>query len=186
MAPTAHVIVYYVRTDGEVIADSLDVELAGILQNFVSCRGILLSTCTDNEYRTEYRHIAITHNVDNSHVDNSHLQVNITVTPGEVAPGESVNLVVSAKPNSFVALLGVDQRSLLLKSGNDISYVRSYVLKIFGLFNYHPLTSISVCRNKYTRSCNRTIGQRYRRTRIPFSIVLFGDPVQGQRMTCFK
>lgn len=36
MAPTAHVIVYYVRTDGEVIADSLDVELAGVLQNFVS------------------------------------------------------------------------------------------------------------------------------------------------------
>lgn len=36
MAPTAHVIVYYVRTDGEVIADSLDVELTGILQNHVS------------------------------------------------------------------------------------------------------------------------------------------------------
>jgi len=36
MAPTAHIIVYYVRTDGEVIADSLDVELAGMLQNHVS------------------------------------------------------------------------------------------------------------------------------------------------------
>lgn len=36
MAPTAHVIVYYVRTDGEVIADSLNVELTGILQNHVS------------------------------------------------------------------------------------------------------------------------------------------------------
>jgi len=40
-------------------------------------------------------------------------------------PGENVNLVISAKPNSFVGLLGVDQRSILLKSGNDISYVRS-------------------------------------------------------------
>jgi len=38
MAPTAHVIAYYVRTDGEVIADSLDVEIAGMLQNFVSNR----------------------------------------------------------------------------------------------------------------------------------------------------
>lgn len=38
MAPTAHIIVYYVRTDGEVIADSLDVELTGLLQNFVSHR----------------------------------------------------------------------------------------------------------------------------------------------------
>ncbi|EZA52046.1 hypothetical protein X777_09067 [Ooceraea biroi] len=86
MAPTAHVIVYYVRADGEVIADSLDVELAGVLQNFV----------------------------------------NITATPGEVAPGESVNLAISARPNSFVALLGVDQRSILLKSGNDISYEQIY------------------------------------------------------------
>jgi len=40
-------------------------------------------------------------------------------------PGENVNLMISAKPNSFIGLLGVDQRSLLLKSGNDISYVRS-------------------------------------------------------------
>ncbi|XP_011686942.1 PREDICTED: CD109 antigen-like isoform X7 [Wasmannia auropunctata] len=86
MAPTAHIIVYYVRTDGEVIADSLDVELSGILQN---------------------------------HVD-------LKMTPGEVMPGESVNLVISAKPNSFVGLLGVDQRSLLLKSGNDISYDQIY------------------------------------------------------------
>ncbi|XP_018316790.1 CD109 antigen isoform X1 [Mycetomoellerius zeteki] len=86
MAPTAHVIVYYVRTDGEVIADSLDVELTGVLQN---------------------------------HVD-------IKITPGEVMPGENVNLMISAKPNSFIGLLGVDQRSLLLKSGNDISYDQIY------------------------------------------------------------
>ncbi|XP_012527299.1 CD109 antigen isoform X2 [Monomorium pharaonis] len=83
MAPTAHVIVYYVHTtNGEVIADSLDVELTGFLQN----------------------------NVD------------LKLTPEEVKPGDKVNLMISAKPNSFVGLLGVDQRSLLLKSGNDISY----------------------------------------------------------------
>ncbi|KMQ97464.1 cd109 antigen [Lasius niger] len=86
MAPTAHVIVYYVRTDGEVIADSLDVELTGILQNFIDLK----------------------------------------VTPGEVMPGESVNLVISAKPNSFIGLLGIDQRSILLKSGNDISYLKVF------------------------------------------------------------
>ncbi|XP_072743357.1 thioester-containing protein 1 allele R1 isoform X2 [Anoplolepis gracilipes] len=86
MAPTAHIIVYYVRTDGEVIADSLDVELTGVLQNFVDLK----------------------------------------VTPGEVMPGESVNLVITSKPNSFIGLLGVDQRSLLLKSGNDISYEQVY------------------------------------------------------------
>lgn len=36
MAPTAHVVVQYVRDDGEVIADALDIELSGVLQNFVS------------------------------------------------------------------------------------------------------------------------------------------------------
>lgn len=36
MAPTAHVIIYYIGNDGEIIADALDVELEGVLQNFVS------------------------------------------------------------------------------------------------------------------------------------------------------
>lgn len=36
MAPTAHVIIYYIGNDGEIIADALDVELEGLLQNFVS------------------------------------------------------------------------------------------------------------------------------------------------------
>ncbi|KYN22068.1 hypothetical protein ALC57_05544 [Trachymyrmex cornetzi] len=86
MAPIAHVIVYYVRTDGEVLADSLDVELTGVLQNHVSYYLKCLS----------------------------------------FMPGENVNLMISAKPNSFIGLLGVDQRSLLLKSGNDISYDQVY------------------------------------------------------------
>ncbi|KAG7209379.1 hypothetical protein KM043_015478 [Ampulex compressa] len=82
MAPTAHVIVYYTSDDGEVIADALDVELEGVLQNFVD----------------------------------------IKVTSAEVEPGKNVNLLITSKPKSYVALLGVDQRSILLKSGNDISY----------------------------------------------------------------
>ncbi|XP_039279526.1 CD109 antigen isoform X2 [Nilaparvata lugens] len=35
MAPVAHLIVQYVRDDGEVVADALDIELNGIFQNFV-------------------------------------------------------------------------------------------------------------------------------------------------------
>lgn len=35
MAPTAKVVIYYVRDDGEIVADALDVELDGVLQNFV-------------------------------------------------------------------------------------------------------------------------------------------------------
>ncbi|KAK2582524.1 hypothetical protein KPH14_004819 [Odynerus spinipes] len=82
MAPTAHIIVYYIRDDGEVIADALDVELEGVLQNFVD----------------------------------------IKVAPEEVEPGKDVSLTITSKPNSYIGILGVDQRSLLLKSGNDISY----------------------------------------------------------------
>ncbi|XP_049951328.1 CD109 antigen-like isoform X5 [Schistocerca serialis cubense] len=36
MAPTAHVVVFYMAEDGEVIADALDIELKGTLQNFVT------------------------------------------------------------------------------------------------------------------------------------------------------
>lgn len=46
----------------------------------------------------------------------------------EVGPGDNVDITISAKPNSYVGLLAVDQRSLLLKSGNDISYVRLLLL----------------------------------------------------------
>jgi len=38
----------------------------------------------------------------------------------EAQPGESLNISVNAKPNSYVGLLGVDQSVLLLKKGNDI------------------------------------------------------------------
>ncbi|XP_043275099.1 CD109 antigen-like isoform X2 [Venturia canescens] len=82
MAPTAHVLVYYIRDDGEIVADALDVDLEGVLQNFVD----------------------------------------IKVSPGDARPGESIDLTITSKPNSYIGLLGVDQRSLILKSGNDISH----------------------------------------------------------------
>ncbi|XP_046746805.1 CD109 antigen-like isoform X2 [Diprion similis] len=82
MAPTAHIVVYYMREDGEIVADSLNVDLDGALQNFVD----------------------------------------IKTMPNETSPGGNVDLVISSKPNSYIALLGVDQSSILLKSGNDISH----------------------------------------------------------------
>lgn len=42
MAPIAHIIIQYVKADGEVIADSLDIQLEGTLQNYVC---ILLPEC---------------------------------------------------------------------------------------------------------------------------------------------
>lgn len=35
MAPTAHVIVQFVKEGGEMIADAVDIELDGVLQNYV-------------------------------------------------------------------------------------------------------------------------------------------------------
>lgn len=52
----------------------------------------------------------------------------------EAGPGDEVSLTISTNPDSYIGLLGVDQRSLLLKSGNDISYV-SHPWK--QLKNYH-------------------------------------------------
>lgn len=48
MAPTAHVIVYYIGNDGEIIADALDVELEDVLQNFV--RLFILRLSIDKYY----------------------------------------------------------------------------------------------------------------------------------------
>lgn len=36
MVPTAHLLVSYIRDDGELVADSLDFEVGSLLQNFVS------------------------------------------------------------------------------------------------------------------------------------------------------
>jgi hypothetical protein len=63
--------------------------------------------------------------------------VDIQVTPDSVEPGKAVDIVVKAKPNSYVGVLGVDQSVLLLKTGNDISRVNfvffSKFLILFGL-----------------------------------------------------
>ncbi|XP_068084683.1 CD109 antigen isoform X2 [Anabrus simplex] len=82
MAPTAHIVVSYVKEDGEVVADALDIQLDGMLQNFVE----------------------------------------INVNPSETSPGSTVDLLIEAKPNSYIGLLGIDQSVLLLKSGNDITH----------------------------------------------------------------
>lgn len=48
-------------------------------------------------------------------------QVNVTFSVETAKPGDTVNLVVSAKPNTTIFLLSVDKSVQLLKSGNDIT-----------------------------------------------------------------
>lgn len=45
------------------------------------------------------------------------------MTPDSVEPGKAVDVIVKAKPNSYVGVLGVDQSVLLLRTGNDVSQV---------------------------------------------------------------
>lgn len=40
MVPVCHLFVYYVNRDGELIGDALDIEIDGVLQNFVSAKTI--------------------------------------------------------------------------------------------------------------------------------------------------
>ena len=51
-------------------------------------------------------------------------QVDVKVAPDSVEPGKTVDVIVKAKPNSYVGVLGVDQSVLLLRTGNDITQVR--------------------------------------------------------------
>ena len=58
-------------------------------------------------------------------------QVEVKVAPDSVEPGKTVDVLIKAKPNSYVGVLAVDQSVLLLRSGNDITqvqYSRVYLL----------------------------------------------------------
>lgn len=45
------------------------------------------------------------------------------MTPSDTKPGRDVELVITTKPRSYIGLMGIDQRSLMLRSGNDITHV---------------------------------------------------------------
>ncbi|XP_034936868.1 CD109 antigen-like isoform X2 [Chelonus insularis] len=108
MAPTAHVLVYYTKDDGEIVADSLDIDLEGTLQNFVD----------------------------------------VKVSSEEAKPGEFVDVTILTKPNSYIGVLGVDQRSLLLKSGNDISLDQVYKeLKSYDMVEESPYSDMMFARS---------------------------------------
>lgn len=81
MTPTAHLIVHLVTANGELIADAIDFDIGGSLQNFVE----------------------------------------VDTTVPETVPGKDVDITIRTKPNSYVGVLGIDQRVLALRKGNDLS-----------------------------------------------------------------
>lgn len=47
--------------------------------------------------------------------------IKLKLSESRVKPGDSVNIGITTKPNSYVGLLGVDQSVLLLKKNNDLT-----------------------------------------------------------------
>ncbi|XP_077982153.1 CD109 antigen-like isoform X2 [Glandiceps talaboti] len=121
MAPTAQVVVYYVRNDGEVVIDSLTINVKGAFDN----------------------------------------KVTVAFNKDTAEPSENIQVDVTASPNSFVAILAVDQSVLLLKSGNDITEseavesLRSFDTSVGG-GNFNP----DVARRMYKRSASPVRSKR--------------------------
>lgn len=51
----------------------------------------------------------------------------------EYAPGNVAELTFTAKPYSFIGVMGIDQSVLLLKSGNDITHVGIFNAILWGV-----------------------------------------------------
>lgn len=60
--------------------------------------------------------------------------MNLSIAPKTCKPGENVSLTVISTVQSTVSLLAIDQRVLLLKSGNDLSLNQIY--DDFSQYNY--------------------------------------------------
>lgn len=98
MVPKASVIVFYIREDGEIISDSLKLEFANELNNFVRfCEFFKNIFCKFCQF-----------------------QIDVELSKNQAKPGEQLEISVFTKQNSLVGLLGVDQSVLVMKKGNDI------------------------------------------------------------------
>merc|ERR1719334_524294 len=80
MSPRARIIVSYTRPDGEIVADSMDFEVEGVLSN----------------------------------------TLDISMDKAQSFPGNTVDIELRAKPNSFVGVLAIDRSVRSLKAGHDI------------------------------------------------------------------
>ena len=165
MAPSARVVVYYVRKDGEVVADALNFDVEGIFQNFVGPFDLFANQ--DGVFI-----LLVFFDV----------KVEVQVAPNSVEPGKAVDVTVKAEPNSYVGVLAVDQSVLLLRSGNDITRVsnqRDSILKnvFFNVF----------FKQKFQLCCSKMCSTKWRRTILPLAritlrgslklvVVLFGGP----------
>ena len=77
---------------------------AKLVVYYVTEDGEVVSEKTNIEFRSQFQNF-----------------VKIELSKEKAKPGEDLSLTISTKPNSLVALLGVDQSVNLLKTGNDLN-----------------------------------------------------------------
>ena len=53
------------------------------------------------------------------------------VNGNQYEPGSAAELIFTAKPYSFIGVMGIDQSVLLLNSGNDITRVYNIILSTY-------------------------------------------------------
>lgn len=75
---------------------------AKLVVYYVTSDGEIVSEKANIEFRSQFQNF-----------------VKVELSKERAKPGEDLSLTISTKPNSLVALLGVDQSVNLLKSGND-------------------------------------------------------------------
>lgn len=98
---------------------------AKLVVYYVTEDGEVVSEKTNIEFRSQFQNF-----------------VKIELSKEKAKPGEDLSLTISTKPNSLVALLGVDQSVNLLETGNDLNEQ-----EVFGeLDKYATETSLEVIR----------------------------------------
>lgn len=93
-----------ITTTFKFMASFAMVPKAKLVVYFVTEDGEVVSEKADIEFRSQFQNF-----------------VKIELSKEKAKPGEDLSLTISTKPNSLVALLGVDQSVNLLKSGNDLN-----------------------------------------------------------------
>lgn len=62
-----------------------------------------------------------------------HNFVDLSLSKAQAQPGDEIDVNVKTNPKSYVGLLGVDEKLLLLKSGNDIDG-KEALRKMYNIF----------------------------------------------------
>ncbi|MGH0123282.1 UNVERIFIED_CONTAM: hypothetical protein FKN15_021022 [Acipenser sinensis] len=140
-SPAACMIVYYVRDDGEVVNDFLELSIGSIFKNKVVSRGQVVAVGTETSASflvtptdswSPAACMIVYYVRDDGEVVNDFLElsigsifknkVSLSWSKTQVKPSESVSLGVTVtEPMSLVGILVVDKSAQLLQNGNDIT-----------------------------------------------------------------